>query len=415
MRIPGFILFLLLGSLVPASSQAEQGAQIDFSGFVDTYHSVQLKSANDIQSSRTRLRLELRTQMENASLFASVNAEKNYILSDETGVDLHEAFLDYISDSWAVRIGRQIIIWGKADGIQITDIICPPDYTEFITRDLDEIRMPVDALKFRWLGNFGNAEVIWIPVFEPAVLPEDDNPWAITPVFPDDVDITFNSTKEPEKTLKNSEIAGKLSFYLSGIDIALSALYTWDDFPSMHRTVERDGSETLVTFEPEHHRLTVFGLEFSKPWGEFVFRGEAAFYKGRYFEPENLADELFKRNSLNWLVGADWYPGNNWTIILQFADILILDYDDRIEKDEHAMIVTLNVTKKLLRETLTLSNMIYYSINDKDLLDRISVEYALTDEFHIFAGADFFSGDEKSSFGVYEDNTQVWIKAKYSF
>ena len=410
MKVQG-ILISLLGVLIAASANA----QIEYAGFVDTYHSLQTKEPNDTLSSRSRLRLESHTESENIFLFASLNAEKNYVLSDETGVDLHEGYLDYVSDQWDMRLGRQIIIWGKADGIQITDIISPPDYTEFITRDLDEIRMPVDALKFRWLGDVANAEVIWIPFFKSAVLPSRDNPWAISPEFPDDVDVSFKETKEPVKKLKNSEIAGKLSFYLSGIDIALSAFYGWDDFPSMHSIVKKDAGTRFVTFEPEHHRLTFVGLEFSKPWGELVIRGEAAFYDGKYFEPEDIEGQLFKKNSLNWLLGADWYPGSNWTIIVQFAGSFILDYDDRIEEDEHTMIATLNVSKKLLRETLTLSNMIYLSINDIDLLDRISVEYALTDEFHISGGADIFSGSDEGRFGAYEDNTQVWIKAKYSF
>ena len=409
------ILLLFMGVLIPTLSRAEETVQFDLSGFMDTYHSVQTKSPNDIQSSRTRLHLELQAEKENTLLFTSAEAEKNYVLSDETGVELHEVYLDYTSDSWDARIGHQIIIWGKADGIQITDIISPPDYTEFITRDLDEIRMPVNALKFRWLGDVTNAEVIWIPFFKSAVLPGGDNPWVISPEFPDDVDVTFNETKEPDKTLENGEIAGKLSFYLSGIDFAVSAFYTWDDFPSPHRKVKKDAGTRFLTFEPEHHRLTVFGLEFSKPWGEFVFRGESAFYDGKYFEPEDIEGQLFKKNSLNWLFGADWYPGGNWTIIAQFADNFIMDYSDRIKEDEHTWTATLNVSKKLLRETLTLSNMIYRSINDKDLLNRISAEYALTDEFHIFAGADIFSGDKESGFGMYEDNTEVWIKAKYSF
>lgn len=411
MKFQGTLIFLFV-VLIAASANA----WVEYSGFVDTYHSFRTKEPNDTLSSRTRLRLELNMESENIFLFASVNAEKNYVLSDETGVELHEGYLDYISDQWDMRIGRQIIIWGKADGIQITDIICPPDYTEFIARDLDEIRMPVDAVKFRLLGDTVNAEMIWIPFFKDAVLPGAGNPWYISPKFPNSTNVLFKKTKKPKKKLKNSEIAGKLSLYSSGIDIALSAFYTWDDFSSMHRTVKHHNDNgTTITFKPKYHRLTVFGLEFSKPWDEFVFRGEAAFYKGKYFEPKNSSDALFKRNSLNWLLGVDWYPGNDWTITAQFTERFILGYNHRIKEDEHEMISTFDVSKELLRETLRLSNMVYYNINNRDLLNRISAEYALTDEFHISGGADIFSGDKDGRFGAYKDNTQVWIKAKYSF
>jgi len=42
------------------------------------------------------------------------------------------------------------------------------------------------------------------------------------------------------------------------------------------------------------------------------------------------------------------------------------------------------------------------------------VDYALTDEIHLLSGVDLFSGDE-GVIGQYDDNDEVWIKAKYSF
>ena len=51
--------------------------------------------------------------------------KKNWEIAEETGFDLHEAWLEYAAEGWDMRLGRQTIIWGKADGVQITDIISP--------------------------------------------------------------------------------------------------------------------------------------------------------------------------------------------------------------------------------------------------------------------------------------------------
>ena len=397
-------ILLIFGS-IPAYSQ------IDIKGFIDTYHAVRTKAPNDYLSSRTRVRLEMLTESDNALAYASANATKNHILPSQTGIELREAYLEYAAESWDFRIGRQIIIWGKADGVQITDVISPMDLTEFLARDYDDIRMPVDAFKFRYLRDQVNFEFIWVPNFQGAVLPSGDNPWAVGTEFPADLNVTYENPLIPEKKLSNSEFGGKISFYLPGIDLALSSLCTWDKLPVMNQTRIDDDS---LSVRLEHHRLTFVGLEFSMPYHEFVVRGEAAYYKGKYLEPASFDDRLMKKNTINWLLGLDWSPGGNWSLSAQFADNFILDYDKKILNEEHTMISTLNISKELFRETLTISSMGYLGINDKDCFTRSSMDYALTDELHLLAGFDIFIGD-KGMFGQFKDNNETWVKAKYSF
>jgi hypothetical protein len=227
------------------------------------------------------MRLEVAADMGRLYGFASADAEKNWKIGSETGIKAHELWLEHADADWDIRVGRQIIIWGKADGVQVTDIICPPDYTESITRDLDEIRQPVEAAKLRLLGKSVNLELIWIPVFREAKMPEGDNPWAITTAAPPGVRIDEDDTWKPGISLQNSEFAVKASAYFSGLDIAASAFYNWDDMPARHRAVSRISGLPDIRFHPKYHRMAVFGLEFSRPWSDFVFRGEAAYYVGR--------------------------------------------------------------------------------------------------------------------------------------
>lgn len=403
----GFTLILLLPIILP-------GVDIEPQGFVDTYHAVRLKDPYDFIRSRTRFRGELSAYGDNSFLYASFNALYNNVLPELTGIELREAYLEYISDNWDLRLGRQIIIWGKADGMQITDIISPPDYTEFLARDFDDIRMPVDALKFRILTSLLNWEFIWIPIFKPAILPQGDNPWAIPMEFPEGMNITFEQTVLPEKEFKNSEFAGKVSMYSSGIDISFCAAYTWDDLPTLHKSIITDTTPVNLIITPEHHRITFVGLDFSKPFKDFVFRGEAAFFHGKYFEPENIFEQLYNKNSINFLFGIDWYPGNDWMLTAQFVDNFILNYDQAIKDYEHMMLATLHISKKLFRQTMEISTMGYFGLNNKDGFIRTNMDYALTDELHVLLGIDSFFGNE-GMMGQYNDNDEIWIKAKYSF
>ncbi len=274
--------------------------------------------------------------------------------------------------------------------------------TGFLAWDYDDIRMPVDAFKFRYLRDQMDVELVWVPIFQSAILPGDDNPWAIGGDIPEDIEISYEEPMTPDVEFGNSEIGGKVSLYLPGMDLAFSSLYTWNKEPVMNQTLEESEETDILTIRPEHHRLTFVGFEFSVPYGSFVFRGESAFLKGQYFEPQDPDHGLFKRNTVNWLLGA------------QFADLFIPDYDENIHSDQHEMLATFNISRNLLKNTLTLSAAGYIGVNELELFARSGVDYALTDGLHLEAGIDVFAGDE-GVFGQYKDNNEAWIKAKYSF
>jgi len=386
-------------------------AQLQVSGFADSYHALRIKAPNEFLSSRNRLRLEAKTDFDNTNLFVSLNARHNGSLPEQTGIELREAYFDYISDNWDVRIGRQIIIWGKADGLRITDVISPYDLTEFLARDYDDIRMPVDAFMLRFLREVMDIELIWLPIFQSGILPGSGNPWV--PGLPDfssysSVDIT--NPQYPEKTVENSEFGGRIALYLPGVDVAISSFYTWNDLPLFNTHVSDDAFSVSQDF----YRYTCIGADFSMSLSDFILRGEAAFYIDEQFSAQNPQYGIFKRNSLTALLGLDWYPGNDLSVSVQIIDDFIINYHKQIADDEHSCLSTLNISKNLLRNTLKLSTFVYTSLGKSNMFNRSSVDYALTDEMHLLAGYDIFNGNS-GMFGQFKDNSEVWVKAKYSF
>ena len=387
----------------------------ELSGYVETRHCFQVKSPNDSLASETLARVEGRASTDGLSLFASVNLSANHRLEDESGVSVHEAYIDYVSSAWDLRAGRQIITWGNADGVRITDNISPSDLSEYITRDFDEIRMAVDALKFRLFGSHGTAELIYLPFFKAGIQPEDDSPWMVGGLSSTDSLTKSSGDAEPDGDLENGEVAAKYAFFLPGIDFALSYFYTWNDFPCYAYTLKPGEPDDTYLVTPEFHRLHITGLEFSRPHGDFVFRGEAAFFHGSRFSSREKGAPLHKKDQVKWLLGVDWYPGSNWSLLCQMTGDRILGYSDEIAREAHTTMATLNLSKKLLREKLTVSGMHYYNLNEEDSLTRLSGEYEVRDGFSLFLGLDIFKGDRAGDFGKYRDNTQVWFKAKYSF
>ena len=394
---------------------ADLSAQsLDFSGFIDSYHAVRLKDPHDFMSSRSRLRAQLKANKGNSWLFASLNANHNYLLPSRTFIELREAYFDYTAAKWDLRVGRQIIIWGVSDGLRITDLISPLDLTEFLARDYDDIRIPVDAIQWRYMENGIRLELVFVPVFQSYILPGDpENPWAIN--YPaDGPEIIVAPAITPDKSLRNSEIGGRLSFTLPGFDLSVSGLYTWNKFPAYERNFT-PAHDTLVLV-PRHFRYSMVGLDFSRPQGPFVIRGEAAMYSAEPLSTNlvNQSNPVMKKTTMNCLVGLDWYPGGNWTLTGQYSQKLILLYQEELEDPRNTMIATLGVSRKLLRQSLTLSAFGYFDLTNSGLFTRASLDYSLSDRIHLITGVDIFHGDA-GVFGAYTDNSEFFIKAKYNF
>ncbi len=402
------ILTILLWSNFVFSQ--EDKTKLNFTGFIDTYHAVRTQSPNDFLSSRSRLRGELKMLKGQSYFFTSFNVIHNNVMPSKTGFQLREAFFEYSTKSLNLKIGRQIVSWGIADGMRITDIISPMDMTEFLAQDYDDIKMPVNAIKLRWVKPKMNFEVIYIPIPTFSIIPyETDNPWSVFPTEGDPF-LDIDMDNKPELTFANSEYGARFSFFLSGIDFSLSALHTWNKTPVFTRSISENLDTVYV--EAHHYKLDMLGLDFSLPKGQFVFRGETAYYMGEFHETKTL--EPIKKNSLNWLIGVDWYPGGEWTVTAQYSHKFIPDYVDVLTEKENTILSTFGLTKKLLRSTLSLSTFAYIDISNEGFFDRTSVDYALSDQIHIMLGYDWFYGDA-GMFGLYKDNSEVWFKAKYSF
>ena len=340
-----------------------------------------------------------------------VNPVFNYnALNDNLDITLRQAYMDIYFDNFDLRIGKQQIIWGKADGVFITDIISPRDLSEFILPDFDEIRLGIDAIKFDYyLGN-STFETVWIPTFQSTIIPDKNSIWApAMPDFPMSVNYDY-SNADVENKLSESEIALKYSYLGSAIDFELMAAYMWDDNPAMHIYPQ---SDTLI-IKPEYHRLPLVGTSFSKAVGGAVVRGETAYYFDKRFSAEDFSvNGIKEKDYLHYLVGYDhnWFGVN---VSFQFIQEYIMDYEEDMRNDEFSNTMTFLASKTFINETLELSLFSYYGINDNDALLRPKLSYDFSDGFNVLLGTDIFIGEE-GNFGQYNDNDMVYMKVRYDY
>lgn len=406
-----FLISLLCLVLLPVSAQEEDGQlQVGVKGFIDTYHALRTSSPGDWMSSRSRVRGELTLEKGDAGMFVSANAVYNCLIDSQSGFFLREAYLYYGHSGWDIRAGWQIITWGVADAVRITDIVSPMDFTEFLAQDYDDIRIPVNALRVRYTRPQWSAEAVVIPVSSFYELPVDSrNPWAVS--LPGiDIPYTISMGNQPDKRFKNIEYGGRVEAYLSGVDFCVSALRTWNKMPVFRKTLAPDGS---LLCEGEYRRMTMLGADLSVPFGKFVLRAEAAEYFGEAQEPI-VGAEVTIRNTTNALIGMDWYAGNDWQLGVQYSHKYISGSLRDISSYRNTGMATVRISKDLLHNTLNLSTFAYIDVTNGGVYNRLSADYALTDQIHAVLGYDLFHADS-GQFAMYDRNSEVWMKLKYSF
>jgi len=74
---------------------------------------------------------------------------------------LRELYLDTKISDWDVRLGKQQVVWGTADGIKLLDMMNPTDWREFNQNTMAESRIPTWMINAeKYLDNGGNIQVI---------------------------------------------------------------------------------------------------------------------------------------------------------------------------------------------------------------------------------------------------------------
>ena len=148
----------------------------------------------------------------------------------------------------------------------------------------------------------------------------------------------------------------------------------------------------------------------------FVFRGEGAFYNGKYFQTSDPAqtDALVQKDYLQYVVGLD-YNINNLKLSTQFIQKHIMDYNDFIQEDKFQNMMTFLARYDAMRETLHFELFSYVGLNYGDALIRPKITYDFSDSFSILLGSNIFVGDERGMFGRYQYNSMIYTKIKYNF
>ena len=449
------ILATIIGVLATAWITADGG--IDFTGTVESKWGVAApwtdsETAGRFTLGTTSFTGELEAFYGNSSVYAQADFsyDATGALNGEGGsgnigngfnISLGELWIDYTESFWGIRIGRQKAAWGKADGVDITNVLCPSNMSSFYAMIGDDSKLAVDALRVSLSGDSFTADAWWIPFFTPASLPLDEGNSLRKFVVPSVVEfpagpgvviplpVEIAGLETPSRAIWNGEYGLKLSGYFSAFDVSLYGFYGWDDMPLLdYELTGTYPSYTGIVINGDYKRMGMVGVDAAVPIGATVLRAEAAFFPMRSLQKSAGAiitekmtstdvETSEKHNELSGLVGIDWMP-SGWTLTAQyFCDLVFGSMDNLEREDSYTHGMTVSVSKSLVNETLELSLAGLLNFNDFDSMISPSVTYSLSDQISVGGGAYIFlpGPENDGKYGAYKDLSSFYLNAKFSF
>ena len=330
-----------------------------------------------------------------------------------------------------VRAGRQPTTWGTGDLLFINDMF-PKDWVAFFSgREEQYLKNPVDAVRFGIFGLPVNVDVVYVPQFTPDTIPLGERLVFWVP--------GLVGIESPASELGNGELAIRLNRYFGA--------WNWSAYGYVGRWKQPIGATPDLSTTPDISGLSGFYYPELNVWGASTrggLFGGVAWLEGGYYDSreDRSGDNVFVPNSeIRSMAGYERQWFTDFTGGLQFYAESMFDYDTAIDtraafidqavaggadretvedqfflKDELRTLVTLNLRKQWLYQTLTTSAFVYYSPSDVDSYTRLVISYSLNDEVTLTLGANLFTADDpRTLFGMNDQNDNIYGRIRYGF
>ena len=168
---------------LPAFAEEEESS-LEVSGYIKTEIGAYTGDGSSINSNEAHKAGDIHKGEGTLKLFVNgdVGEESSFHLelqavTDTQGIDgydlhrnytqydfLREAYIDTNLGDFDIRLGKQQVVWGKADGVKFLDIINPTDFREWAQNTMEDSRIPLwMGVVEKDLGNNDSLQFVWVP------------------------------------------------------------------------------------------------------------------------------------------------------------------------------------------------------------------------------------------------------------
>ena len=371
-----------------------------------------LDDVKDVSSTTCLLNLKLQPA-EHVSLAASTRLSQAFS-SAGSGFRgrLREAYVQADFGDVSLKLGRQIVVWGRSDRISPTDVMSSRDFTARVPDD-DEQRSGNDLAALRWQASGDVAITAYLGRFEAHQIPTGSLPAGL---------LTAAKPQRPEVAIKIDRAGAGVDFsvsYFNGFDKA--ARYAFVQ------------SGPTGNFQSQHEHLEMVGADFATSTGRWTFRGEAAVFKMTANCAVCPSGNIPSRRIQRAVAGVDRDFLDTANVNLQLFIIkregyasaeplqgtqkLIVESLNRLNGEFGAIErgLTLKVSERFLNDLLKVEASGIFDLSNSSRLLRARASYAINDAVKLSAGVDGFNGKAQSYFGSRRKNSTAFVELAWVF
>lgn len=309
-----------------------------------------------------------------------------------------------LSASLDIKVGRQIVVWGKSDNIRVTDILNPLDNRVPGIVDIKSLRLPVTMTKLDYYT--GDWNLSGIVIHEVRF---DKTPVHNSDFFPGDGPLP--PEEKPGLSLDNQQYALALNGIFSGWDLSLYGAWVFDS--RAHITIDEDNS-----LFREHSRVFMTGMSANIALGNWLLKGEGAWFDG--LEYATIPDDEFSR--LDLMAGVEYLGFSETVLSLEIVNRHLADFDERLALvPDIAQEDSLQTVAKLVRDFAndTIQVKILLSVfgghGEDGAFERFQLDYDLTDDITVTGGIIFYQAADQGALSSIEDNDRLFFELIYEF
>jgi len=331
--------------------------------------------------------------------------------------NLREAYVTTYAGRFDFRIGHQIVVWGRADGLNPTDNITPKNMLVRSPNEDDRREGNFLIRSFFTLQPL-RIEGIWVPAYSASVLPLH-----LVTLPPG---VTLLEAEYPDANLKNSAFAIKINLETAAFDGSISFFNGYNPFPGVDLAAQG--------FLPKAYKMRYFGADFSTTLGATGLRGEFAYRKSHQDFVQNV---YIPNPDLQYIIGGDREFGD-LSIIFQYVGKYVFDYTElttpqnileisqyelaqknrmlssQLKKVSHS--VSLRPAWKLNHETLHVEILGLFNLSTEEIFIKPKVTYNLADALTLSMGGEIYNGPDETLFGTIEETlSSFFVELKSSF
>ncbi|OUS30138.1 hypothetical protein A9Q99_06565 [Gammaproteobacteria bacterium 45_16_T64] len=307
--------------------------------------------------------------------------------------EVREFFLQGSRADYSISVGQQVIVWGKADGAVVTDIISPRNVTESVFTTVEDSRLGqtmIIAHYYEELFNASKSQQQWSFILNPDVRVNQyampGHPYYVSPAG---IENAIIEQDDPEFSIEHGELGLRWTYTEGKFDIAIMAADVVEDDPVFEWIgITPSFQPVISTF---YGRYQMLGGGVNIGVGNFVIKSELAYKNNRHLNTGDMLD-ITQRSIWDAAAGFDYDASGVFDASVELSHQHVMNWNDSfagVERNSSTLYGA--VGRYYNNDTVRLQYTASLQLQNMQSLHRLETSWDVDDQLAVSIQWDHFS------------------------